>query len=371
MQQYFPFFMFSFLTAIIWSRVLSKPALHIGLVDVPGGRKKHDGSIPLVGGVAIFLSFLFTILLLDTPLRQYAPFFAGMALLLITGLLDDLIDLSAKKKLCVQVLAALFVTSWGGNSILEFGNILGLGNVVLYGWSIPITVIAITGCINAFNMLDGIDGLAGGASVIAFIWLGIAAILTNNATHVIPLFILIFSIIGFLSFNIRHPWRTKASLFLGDSGSMILGFSIAWFAIFLTQGQTNQAISPSAVLWILALPLIDTVCLMIRRVIKGKSPFCPGRDHLHHILIRAGFSVTETTSILLAFAFVTGGIGVIGCYMGVPDYILFGGFLLLFVMDFYCLSKAWKMMKAIKRLKNAKAKSAALSSHAKASQSEV
>lgn len=204
------------------------------------------------------------------------------------------------------------------------------------------------GIINAFNMADGTDGLAGGLSLVAALWLTVVALLSGGYSETGMLLLLLTAVImGFLCFNMRNPWRRRAVVFMGDAGSTMLGFLLAWFAIELSQGA-QPAISPIAAVWILGLPLLDTVCIMLRRILKGRSPLAADREHLHHILLLAGYFDARTVAILLMISAGLGAVGVTGSLMAVPEVVMFYAFVGLFGLYFFAMSHAWKLMKAIK-----------------------
>jgi UDP-GlcNAc:undecaprenyl-phosphate GlcNAc-1-phosphate transferase len=223
---------------------------------------------------------------------------------------------------------------------------LGSGTIVLGVSSIPLTVFSVVGVSNALNLSDGMDGLAGGLALIATIFIGAVAYLSDMAITLDGLLILSGALIGFLFFNMRFSWQPRAKVFMGDSGSLMLGFLLAWAAIRVTQDERN-AFPPAAALWFFAIPLWDTVSLMLRRMLKGKSPFHPGRDHLHHILLRVGYSDSQVVRFILLVAVACGLVGFFGWRFGVPDAVLFYGFLALFAFYFAGVRYAWKLMRLI------------------------
>jgi UDP-GlcNAc:undecaprenyl-phosphate GlcNAc-1-phosphate transferase len=186
--------------------------------------------------------------------------------------------------------------------------------------------------------------------LVALASLGLAASVAG-LDGMVPLFIVFIAVIaGFLKFNMRTPWLAKAQIFMGNGGSMFLGFVLAWFLISLSQGQ-HRAISPVVAVWIFAIPLLDTVCVMLRRIIKGRSPFSPDREHFHHILLVAGYTVNQTVWIIAAIAAVFATVGLGAHYAGVDDRTLLTGILIIFALYFWAMSHAWKVMKVIKREK--------------------
>ena len=324
-------------------------ALQLGVVDVPGGRKHHHGEIPLVGGLGMFGGLALVALATGSILAGHAAFFAAISLLVITGFIDDRSDLPPKIRFVLQAVAALIMVYGADIRLDNFGNLFGFGNVTTGPFAVPITVFAVLGVINAINMIDGVDGLAGGVALIALLVFAAFAAAGGflDLTMLLPLAAVI---IGFMVFNLRTPWRSKASVFMGDAGSVLLGFSLAWYAVDLAQAR--QAFTPITAIWILAIPLMDTTALMVRRVAKGRSPFSADREHLHHILQRAGFTPEQTVVIVYALTLLLAAIGVAGWWLGVPEYVMFYGFMALFGLYFYGMLHAWKLMKRLRRLRN-------------------
>ncbi len=317
------FFAFG-LTAVLLL-LLRRPAIQAGLVDHPCPRKRHGRTVPLIGGICILLGFTAAALPADFGLRDHQALFAGMAMLLIVGVVDDLVEVDAWAKLGFQVLAALLMTLWGGVAVTDLGYILGPGETVDLGsWAVPFTTFCVVGLINAINMLDGVDGLAAGTVAIALGWLTAAGLLAGAPIWPFLSGLLLAAICGFLVFNLRNPWRRKAASFLGDSGSMMLGFALAWFAI-QAAGSSTGPLPPIAIGWVLALPVLDTLVLIGRRLAAGRHPFQADREHLHHILYRAGFTPAQTVSTLLLASILLGGVGVLGAFLHVPAWLLATG----------------------------------------------
>jgi len=327
------------------------PAVRLGLVDLPDGRKNHIGHIPLVGGAGMFIAFGFGALLADFSLAPYRPLFTGAGLLLISGILDDLHDLPPVEKLCLQLLGAGVLVFWGGLTIPTLGVLPFLGTVELGAFSIPFTLICVVGLINAVNMIDGLDGLCGGIVVAMLFWLIVAGAAAGASVALLGLpALLAASVVGFLLFNMPRRSNREPPVFMGDSGSTMLGFLIAWFAIELVF-RHGLEMPPVTVAWILALPVFDTICLMIRRTLKGKNPMKSDREHLHHVFERAGFSRTATTYILIGCAFCLGALGVCGWWAGVPEAVLWPPLLLLLALYFLFVHHAWYAMRLLRHLR--------------------
>ncbi len=338
----------AFFASTLFILAFREPAKKLGLIDIPGGRKQHKGEIPLIGGIAMFFGFTFSSLLLQQSLSNYRALYAGMCLLLLAGILDDMRDLSARAKFATQIMAAVFIVSWSELNLHSLGNIIGLGEIFLGPWSIPFTLLSIVGLINSVNMVDGTDGLAGGMIFVMLVWLSVVAHIAENTSPMLPM-ILASVTLAFLYFNFPTKNR-NASIFMGDSGSMVLGYALAWFALDVLQKSEGQ-VPAVTVTAILILPVSDTLILMIRRYLKGHSPTAPDREHLHHIFERAGFSKCHTVYILLLITALTGAIGVIGWIFQVPEWIIMLIILLLFFSHLYFVLHAWKVMRALSRLR--------------------
>lgn len=295
----------------------------IGLVDVPAGRKRHAGQIPLVGA-AVFAAFAVATLLLEQWPVGYSGFLFGLSLLVALGVADDLFDIRASIKLVAQIGCTAFMVLPNELLIRHIG-VLPLDYLLPLQWAVPVTILAMVGLINAINMMDGIDGLAGSLTLVSLFWFAIAAgALGLNAECSISI-LAAFCVIGFLGFNLRHPWRNRAGVFLGDAGSMMLGAVLGFLAIAISQRSSGAGLSPVAVLWVCAIPVMDTLSLAVRRVAAGRSPFSSDRQHLHHLMLDAGFSESQAVAILAASASILGGVGIVGSFIGVPDGILLIG----------------------------------------------
>jgi UDP-GlcNAc:undecaprenyl-phosphate/decaprenyl-phosphate GlcNAc-1-phosphate transferase len=317
-------------------------ACRTGLVDRPFGRKTHRGEVPLVGGLAIAVSFL-AFLLFSTPATVHlAPLLAAILVVVVTGVVDDMHALSAKAKFMGQVAAASLMVGWAGVALMDLGNLWGAGHVTLNGAAFLFTVFCVVGVMNAMNMIDGMDGLAGGIAAVALFWLCLSAQAAGLERGAELACVLLAGVAGFLLFNLRLPWRGRARVFLGDAGSLLLGFLLAWFAVDLTQKGRGDFYAISAV-WILGVPLMDTVYIMLHRIARGDSPFKSDRRHIHHTLAHMGFKETQTLAILLVISCVFGAIGYFGWYFRVPEYVLCYAFLGAFGL--YCVfMQSWKAL---------------------------
>ena len=330
---------------LLW--FLRRVAFHIGLVDHPGGHRAHEVATPLIGGLAMFLAFSFAALTMNVPIGALRALFAGSALLVVVGVLDDLHELSTRARFVAQIAASLLMTLWGGVVVADLGAIGWNGGIAVLGtFAIPFTVFAAVGVINAVNMADGIDGLAGSVALVAVVSMGLLSWSAGQLAALAILGALAAVLAAFLFFNL--PFRGRARLFMGDAGSLFLGFVLSWYLISLSQGD-QRAMTPVTALWIVAVPLVDAVSMMVRRIFKGQSPFNADREHFHHVLQSAGFSAGQTLGIIIAVQVVAAAIGVGGYLLSVPEYLMFFGFLAFFLLHLWLVMHAWRFMRFLKR----------------------
>jgi UDP-GlcNAc:undecaprenyl-phosphate GlcNAc-1-phosphate transferase len=313
---------------IVWLR---RPALHIGLVDHPGGRKRHGDSVPLTGGVAITVATIVTLAISAHKMGDYRVLFVSVLVLAAIGVLDDIGEVSPRTKLGAQVLAAVLMTSWGNHFLTNLGDILARGPIELANWAIPLTVFATVAVINGINMFDGLDGLAGGLVLVILGYFAWFAWLLPDANALKLLLVLMGGVLGFLLFNAPHPWRGRRRVFMGDTGALVLGFVIAWFSIDLTHRSdpAQTPVPPVVMLWVVGVVLFDVFTVTVRRMLRRRDPAAPDRAHLHHLLQRRGFGPTPATLIIVGVNLLLGAVGTLGWLAGVPEHLLFGGFVLL------------------------------------------
>lgn len=296
----------AFLLALLLIPALLPLARRLGLYDIPGGRKQHEAPTPYIGGVVVLVAVAATLWLFDPKITGtvYA-FFACSAALVVVGLMDDLRNVSWKIRLLVQVLATAVMVNVADLHVENLDDVFGVSNLYL-GWaSIPLTIFAVVGVINALNMIDGSDGLAGGLVVVSLLLFGAYALYSGDVRIFGRLMTVVAAVAGFLAWNMRFPWQPRARVFLGNAGSMFLGFVIAWAAVRLTQNPLHP-VSPVLGPWTIALPLVDCVALMFRRLQQGRSPFAADRDHMHHLLLDAGYSPAKIAWGLMLLSLLLG-----------------------------------------------------------------
>ena len=301
------------LVTMLFMFALRPVARGIGLIDRPGGRKMHVGEVPVTGGLAMMGGLVIGALYSHTALGGFAFFLTALTLLVLIGALDDRYDLPASVRFLAQMCAALLMVAGADVSVTDLGRPF-FGELVQLGWlGVPFSIIIVLTAINAFNMFDGSDGVAGIQALIALVFLGFACIMGGGFSYLPLVFGLAGCIFGFLIFNWPSKRTRNMRAFMGDAGSTMLGFSLAWLSIELSQGP-SRVISPVVALWTFALPLYDLFSSMIRRVSQGASPFHGDSEHLHHVLRRFGFSSREVAQVVLLASSVFAAIGV-GAYM--------------------------------------------------------
>ncbi|MCG5512759.1 MraY family glycosyltransferase [Ectothiorhodospira shaposhnikovii] len=290
---------------------------YFGLLDHPGAHKTHVTPTPLIGGIAVIL----TLLLCTLPVWAWHLSGAGevlllppgvlsaLLLLLVVGAVDDARPVSVRLRLVAQILA-VGMMAWSGVLILDIG-LFALNDVFgVWGWAVAalVTLFAVVGCINAFNMIDGMDGLAAGLGVVSLAGLAAVLFMADLGAQGMLLLILLGALAGFLLLNMRLG-RPRGLVFLGDAGSTTLGFLMAYWVIVMSQ-STDALIPATAALWFLGLPVIDTLRVMLKRMAAGASPFQPGHDHLHHLLQARGLGVNQTLAVMLGVQAVMVGTGI-------------------------------------------------------------
>lgn len=340
----------AFSVSAVLIHVFKNHAVRVGLVDYPCERKRHCGEVPLIGGIAIYLTFAICLLISDLSVQEHAALLTGSLILIVVGIVDDRKALSSRSRFLAQIFTAGLMCVWGDVVLYDLGVLSFDGTLfILGGLAVPFTIFATVGVINAVNMSDGIDGLSGSLALVALIGLAIATYISGEHTDEFKTIMVLISALGaFLFFNVRFPGRVRALVFLGDAGSMFLGFVLSWFVISLTQGE-QRLLSPVTALWFLAMPLFDTVGIMLRRILKGRSPFRADREHFHHAFQLAGFSVFQTQMIITGIALILMGFGLVGQYLNVSEIVMFELFLALFALYFLGIMRAWKVMRFLRR----------------------
>jgi UDP-GlcNAc:undecaprenyl-phosphate GlcNAc-1-phosphate transferase len=312
----------------------------VGLIDMPGDRKLHSEQTPLTGGPAIGI-VLFGLVVWKIP---GDPFINGLmlggGLMLLVGMLDDARGLSPLLRFILQAVACLVVISQGGIYLTDFGSLFWNSELTLGKLAIPITIFSALGVINAFNMIDGMDGLSGMVFLVAAAGLTGLAILAGDNHVAAFLIVAMGAVSGFMMLNARLPWNSKARVFLGDAGSLLLGFILAWCFIREGTGE-GRAFAPITAVWLIAVPLLDTSTLIKKRWREGKSALAADQYHLHHACMRIGYSVGQTWWVITGMAVFFALIGILTELINVPDYASFYLFIVMAFAYYFYMKQAW------------------------------
>jgi UDP-GlcNAc:undecaprenyl-phosphate/decaprenyl-phosphate GlcNAc-1-phosphate transferase len=302
--------------ALPWAR-------RIALVDKPGAHKTHSSPVPTIGGPAIIVSSAVALVgamsVGGVERIAHWPALAGSVLLLLAvGIADDRRSLSPALRFAAQIATAIVMILYGKVVLHDFGDLLQPQNILQLGFlEIPVTVFCAVGVMNAINMIDGMDGLAGSIAFLVLFAIALLAAANGLFAQASLALIVAGASLAFVAYNVRLR-RRPALVYLGNGGSLAVGFVIAWLLIGLSQ-DSPRAFAPVIALWLLAVPLIDTVSVMWRRVSDGRSPFKADHTHLHHLFLRAGFSVPVTLAILVGTQTACMIAGVVMSHVGVPS----------------------------------------------------
>ncbi|MCD6273959.1 MAG: undecaprenyl/decaprenyl-phosphate alpha-N-acetylglucosaminyl 1-phosphate transferase [Deltaproteobacteria bacterium] len=269
-------------------------AVKMNAVDIPNQRKIHKTTMPKIGGLAMAIGALVPILFWSRMDHFIQSILAGASVVVIFGFLDDIKNLGYKTKFTGQIAAALIVILYGGVKIQYLGALLPDGSLLPNLFSIPLTLIFIVGITNAINLSDGLDGLAGGISILTFIGIGYLAYLSDNSAILLVAVAVTGAIFGFLRFN-----TFPAVIFMGDAGSQALGFIAAVLSISIT--QSNSPFCAVLPLLLTGFPVLDTLTVMTERIIAHKPPFMADKRHFHHRLLNLGFFHTEAVLLIYIF----------------------------------------------------------------------
>lgn len=340
-------FFFSFTTLFVMRKVAKK----IELVDKPNARKHHEGVVPLAGGISVCISVSYFLYQHVEVAPQLFVLLASLVFLTILGALDDKFDLSVKLRLALQACVAVLMMHFTDYRLVSLGNPFGFGSIDLPLVGYVMTVFAVIAAINAFNMVDGIDGLLGGLSIVTFSSLALLGVIFGDGLTTSICFIFVFAIIPYVCMNLGLLGR-KRKVFMGDAGSMMIGFAVVWLLLSVSQITEAGAhsIRPVTALWLIAIPLMDMAAIMIRRVKRGDSPFKPDREHLHHIFQKLGFSSRQTLVFIVLISTLLALVGVLGEVFSIPEPLMFYGFVLLFWLYHSALSNVYTLGKVVNNI---------------------
>ena len=326
-------FIISTLVCAIMILLLRKMAHRLNIVDRPGGRKQHEHPTPTVGGLAMFVAVLLALLFSGGLHGNIVILMGCAAALVVLGVLDDKHGLPVTLRMMIQVFLVTLVIVGADGTISHLGGIFG-HDISLGIVAVPFSVFAFVGGINAINMIDGADGMAGKMALITT--LGVAIIFhLAGADELLPMtWAMLGALLGFLFLNSRL-FVKRAWVFMGDAGSMWLGLVLGWFMAQVTRGEVSA--EPSLVFWLFGIPLIDTLVVMVRRMRRKVSPFAGDRTHIHHVLEHTGLSVRRSVLILSLAQLVLVAIGIAYYYFEAPGWLVFWSFAALLCGYYYWL----------------------------------
>jgi UDP-GlcNAc:undecaprenyl-phosphate GlcNAc-1-phosphate transferase len=312
-------------------------ARRVGLVDRPSERKTHGGEVPAIGGIAIYLSFVMALTLVPFGLTEHRTLIFASGLLMIVGVLDDYNDIRPSTKVLAQIAAAIVLVYMGDVFVPSIGDIFGWDNGNEQGLGSLarlLSIFAIVAMINAFNMIDGHDGLLSGIVLIVIVCVAAYCGVSGNWKAQFTLLLLFLPVAVFFLFNLGIFPRKVGQSFLGDAGSMFLALIIAYLVIALTN-EDNAALRRVQVPWILGLPIFDMIAVLFDRLKSRRSLVAADRRHIHHLLLRRGYSASTVLVILLFIHLCLSAIGILAGLFQFPDRIIFwslipalGGYLL-------------------------------------------
>ena len=293
----------AFAVSFLMCPLVKSFAYRIGAIDVPkDNRRMHKKPVPRLGGLAIFLGFMVSMLLFVRIDHQLKGILLGASIIVVLGVVDDMSPLRATFKFCVQIVAALVAVFHGVViEILSNPNVFAENPYWELNWlSIPITVLWIVGITNAVNLIDGLDGLACGVSTISAVSMLVIALLVSEGDVALVMASLVGACLGFMPYN-----RNPAKMFMGDTGSTFLGYILATISI---QGlfKYYAIVSFAVPFLILGLPMFDTLFAIIRRLAHGQNPMAPDRGHIHHRLIDMGLSQKQAVAALYVISSILG-----------------------------------------------------------------
>jgi len=302
----------------------------IGLVDQPGGHKTHSGVVPVIGGIAMLGGVLISAVMGGDLGHHGNVVLLAAVFMVFIGAMDDRFNLAPQFRLFAQAAAAIALYYGTSFVVPDLGNLIGFGAVDLAWLALPFTVVACMALINAFNMLDGLDGLAGGCGLVAYAGLSVIAILHEASTSAVLAASMLGACIGFLIFNVPARFNRGLRTFMGDAGSTLLGFLLACLGLILVQ-PSRADIAPVFVLWMMPIPIFELFATTARRLLRRASPMRADDGHFHHRFVKAGFSVRLVFTMYVIISVLSAWAGLAGLLAGVPEPLMFGLFVVLFL----------------------------------------
>lgn len=334
----------AFVVTILFMFSLRPVATAVGLVDLPGGRKRHGGPVPVVGGIAMCVGLGFGASLVEHP-SFWNPMILAIYLLVAVGTIDDRFDLPANVRLIAQTCASLIVVFGAGVRVEYLGSPFFF-ELHLGPFSGAFSVLFTLTLINAYNVIDGIDGLAGGLALLSLVSTAIIGV----GTPVFVLAVLLSSVVAaYLLFNLPLGFNRSVRTFMGDAGSTLLGVGIAAVGLALCEGDSPR-MSPVIGLWLVAVPVFDLFSAAARRVMEGKSPFAPDHEHLHHVLMLRGLGARSTLTFMLSLGAIFGAVGVLGHLARLSDGVMCSAWVGCGVLYYQLLRRPGRVVRALTAL---------------------
>ncbi len=297
-------------------------ARRVGFVDHPNGRKQHATPVPLAGGGVVFVGLMVAGLATGLWNGEGWGWFLTAAVILTTvGTLDDIYDLSARWRFLIQGVTVALACAVSGVYINSLGLLLGDSVLLLGGFfGLVFTLVCALACINAYNMIDGIDGQAGSVTLITLA--GVAVLSTVSGHQNTGLFagLSCLALLVYLMFNLEAPWLRGRKMFLGDGGSNLLGFLVLWLVVL--GSQRDGSFAPIVAVWLVGVPILDMLAVFMRRTLSGRSPFSADRTHIHHLLLDHGFNARQALLVVVAMHAAMVGFGVVGTLAGWSELTL-------------------------------------------------
>jgi len=346
----------AFATGVLIAPAMILLCRQIGWTDRPGDRKRHEGAVPLAGGLLIAISVMVALLIVRPDAVHAVHFWAGAGMIAVVGFIDDRYPLRARYRFFAQCAATLVFVLTGDVMLSDLDDVFGPFALPIGLLAVPLTIVGIVGITNAINFSDGLDGLAAGLAAIAAAFTLVAFLLiaadspagrAENATEAAEVAAsAIGAILAFLLFNQRAPWRSRASMFLGDGGSMAIGFLVGALLVYASGAFGERGLPPVTAVFIVAIPLFDTLGCMVRRVLAGVTPMSPDRRHLHHLLLELGLSQGRAVVVLHAAAAVFALAGLAGWRLELPQYAMLWTLVAVFVAYVVVSQRVWSRIDA-------------------------
>lgn len=333
-------FVLAFVVTAVTCLLLARCASRLSLVDMPDTRKQHGAPVPLVGGIAVLFGFLLAALFAG-EVGGLETLVGPMTLLFIVGLIDDARNLSARLKLVVQIVAAWWLVHGTGAALYAMPLPFMAGHIDLGYAAVPLTMLMIVAILNAVNMIDGLDGLAGGCIAIAAAALGMAALLVGRRDLALIAALLCGAILGFLLWNARFPWQPRARVFLGDAGALAIGMVLCWMVLKLSLTYVPLRVPLTVALAPLAVPVIDLVVVAFWRMAEGRNPMKADRGHSHHLLLEMGMSPVRVVRVMWAMATLIAVMTFVAWRLGVQEGRLLGVLVLGALVHLIWYRRSW------------------------------